>query len=131
MKVISDNAILEDDQFPSSDVVSQAVCTNSKSVSRRLFDVVDIEDATDADCTTVETSVCNQSSVAAQLPSSSEKLHSVCKHVLQGVFTEKDLEALSAKATQLIEKDSILECLPATKSVSGTRLESCVHMLLL
>jgi len=74
---------------------------------RRLFDVVDIEDATDADCTTVEASVCNQSSAAAQLPSSSEKLHSVCKHVLQGVFTEKDLDALSAKATQLIEKDSI------------------------
>ena len=74
---------------------------------RRLFDVVDIEDVTDADCTTVEASVCNQSSAAAQLPSSSEQLHSVCKHVLQGVFTEKDLDALSAKATQLIEKDSI------------------------
>ena len=32
LETVSDDVILEDDQFPSSDVVSQAVCTNSKSV---------------------------------------------------------------------------------------------------
>ena len=35
------------------------------------------------------------------------KLESVCKRVLQGVFTGKDIQALAAIATQLIEEGSV------------------------
>ncbi|KAJ7394617.1 hypothetical protein OS493_000435 [Desmophyllum pertusum] len=98
---------LADDQVPSAIVVSHAVSHTTKPVPRRLFDVNDPEDANGTDCDSVESNVCNQSSASSQLPSSPEKLDTICKHVLQGVFTEKDLQALSAKATQLIKEGSI------------------------
>ena len=58
-------------------------------------------------CSSIESDICNQSLASSQLPTSSEKLDSVCKHVLQGVFSGKDIQALSAKATQLVEEGSI------------------------
>ena len=80
---------------------------SNQPVPRKLFHAGDLEDATGPDCGSIESDVCNQSLASSQLRTSSAKLDSVCKHVLQGVFTGKDIQALSAKATQLVEEGSI------------------------
>ena len=80
---------------------------SNQPVPRKLFHVEDLEGASGTDCSSIESDVCNQSLALSQLPTSSEKLDSVCKHVLQGVFSGKDIQALSAKATQLVEEGSI------------------------
>lgn len=110
LKVVSDVDMdfVTDDQVPSTNFASQTVIRNTTPVPRRLFGVEDCEDGNgNGNYGSVESNACNQSSNSTQLPSSSEKLETICQHALQGVFTGKDLQALSAKATQLIKEGSI------------------------
>ena len=107
LEVHSDVDFLADDQVSSTYVVSHTLSHSNQPVPRKLFHVEDLEGASGTDCSSIESDVCNQTLASIQLPTSSEKLDSVCKHVLQGVFSGKDIQALPAKATQLVEEGSI------------------------
>ena len=107
LEVHSGVDFLADDQVSSTYVVSHTLSHSNQPVPRKLFHVKDLEGASGTDCSSIASDVCNQSLASSKLPTSSEKLDSVCKHVLQGVLSGKEIQALSTKATQLVEEGSI------------------------
>ena len=90
-----DMDIIPDDQLASTKPVAQS------KLSRRLFQEDDADDFVG-----VEFSAGNHSSAASR---KSQELTTICSQELRGNFTGKDLQALSAKATQLIVERSIRE----------------------
>ena len=90
-----DMDIIPDDQLASTKPVAQS------KLSRRLFQEDDADDFVG-----VEFSAGNHSSAASR---KSQELTTICSQEQRGTFTGKDLQALSAKATQLIVERSIRE----------------------